>query len=410
MKTIYFLLLFLTYSLPAQESLNSFSWMETLTKNDQVNICGSPNIQNTKNSLRKNFFLGNPKKGYAFTNLLSHADYWKILKEENFQSAKSKLEKKFNQAVLWEISPDGTSRFLGPPKEVKITFKSSVKDCTEGKPRYEGDQCKHTSCCSEKFPGVVVLWKFEETEYKLDFSPDPSVALVVTSPTAKRRDVRFCHITEPFKWKSDLHTKYRQECALTSKEFVKNLPNGNVDVWCADGGKRKDFGPMAFDVLHAMSVAAFYEKRLDRRKSAFEMLESFDCKNLSECKEFLYLLDWGIKSTQLIAKDQNQIKKAELLRDNVKIKVQNLNQEKVSFRGDLIQIIAEDKKCKTDEQCKLVPTSCSCSCGEGVSHLRYLSYLSLLEKECKNYQGPTCKILCPGKVKCITNECTYHVD
>jgi hypothetical protein len=296
--------------------------METLTKNDKVNICGSPNIQNTKNSLRKNFFLGNPKKGYAFTNLLSNADYWKILKEDNFQSAKSKLEKKFNQAVLWEISPDGTSRFLGPPKEVKITFKSSVKDCTEGKPRYEGDQCKHASCCSEKFPGVVVLWKFEETEYKLDFSPDPSVALVVTSPNVKKRDLRFCHITEPFKWKSDLHSKYRQECALTSKEFVKNLPNGNVDVWCADGGKRKDFGPMAFDVLHAMSVAAFFDKRLDRRQSAFEMLEAFECKNLSECKEFLYLLDWGIKSTHLVAKN---LKKAEELRQKIELKIQGMN-------------------------------------------------------------------------------------
>ncbi|MCC7406272.1 MAG: hypothetical protein IT288_17900 [Bdellovibrionales bacterium] len=90
-------------------------------------------------------------------------------------------------------------------------------------------------------------------------------------------------------------SKYRQECALTSQEFKGNLPSNFTSVWCAND-KRRDFGEMGSDVVHAMAVAAFYEKRMDRRLAAMNLLESYTCKTREECKEFHHLLDWGIKS------------------------------------------------------------------------------------------------------------------
>lgn len=85
-------------------------------------------------------------------------------------------------------------------------------------------------------------------------------------------------------------SKYRQECALTSSSFKGNLPLGFTTVWCAND-KRKDFGKMGPDVVHAMAVAAFYEKNLDRRMAALNLLETYECANLAECKEFHNLLD-----------------------------------------------------------------------------------------------------------------------
>ncbi len=325
-KKLIALILFLTFAslAIADDSINSFAWLETLSKNDRVNICGSRLVQNTKNSLRKHFFLGNPKKGYVFSNMLTHSDYWTILREQSVLSAKEKMEKAFNQSSLWEISPDGTSRYLGSPKKIEFTFKSTVKDCQNGSPRYEGDQCKNATCCREKFPGVVVHWSYDGILYKLDYSPDPSVSLVITRSDKKERDLRFCHVQESFKWKADLHSKYRQECAHTSQEFKKNLPDGDVDVWCADGGSRKDFGPMGFDVLHAMAVGTFYEKRLDRRKQALSMLETYECSELRECKEFLYLLDWGIKSSRLHKSNQDLVNTTEKLRSKVTDRINQL--------------------------------------------------------------------------------------
>lgn len=91
------------------------------------------------------------------------------------------------------------------------------------------------------------------------------------------------------------HSKYRQDCALTSREFKKRLPDTFTTVWCADD-KRKDFGVMGDDVIHAMAVAAFYDKRMDRRLAGMTMLERYECADHAGCKEFHYLLDWGIKS------------------------------------------------------------------------------------------------------------------
>jgi hypothetical protein len=116
-------------------------------------------------------------------------------------------------------------------------------------------------------------------------------------------------------------SKYRQECALTSKEFKGNLPSSFTTVWCADD-KRKDFGKMGADVVHAMAVAAFYEKRMDRRVAAMNMLEKYDCESKENCKEFHYLLDWGIKSGHPRRYNKDLATRANDLRERVSKRLQ----------------------------------------------------------------------------------------
>lgn len=116
------------------------------------------------------------------------------------------------------------------------------------------------------------------------------------------------------------HSKYRQECALTSAEFKKRLPNTFTTVWCADD-KRKDFGVMGADVIHAMAVAAFYDKRMDRRLAGMTMLERYECVDLAACKEFHHLLDWGIKSGHPHRYSKDLAKQAQALRDKVAQKI-----------------------------------------------------------------------------------------
>jgi len=115
-------------------------------------------------------------------------------------------------------------------------------------------------------------------------------------------------------------SKYRRECALTSKEFKGNLPSNFTDVWCAND-KRNDFGAMGSDIVHAMAVAAFYEKRMDRRNSAMNLLEKYDCENLEQCKEFHHLLDWGIKSGHPARYNKDLAARASALREKVSAKL-----------------------------------------------------------------------------------------
>lgn len=117
-------------------------------------------------------------------------------------------------------------------------------------------------------------------------------------------------------------SKYRQECALTSKTFKNNLPNESVDVWCADD-RRKDFGEMGPDVVHAMVVALFYERRLDRRLSAMNMLEKYDCSTREDCIELNRLLDWGRKSSHIEKLNQDLSFRVKKLQDNVETSLKN---------------------------------------------------------------------------------------
>ncbi len=180
---------------------NSTEWIKILGTNNKVNICGNRFILNNGSSLKKNFFSAKTKKGYAFTNLVSYDEYWKILKEQNLESAKKALEDGFLKASLWEIETNGTTRFLGLPDKVEMNFTSTVKDCVEGAQKTIGSQCLNGSeaekaaCCMEKFTGPLVTWKYKKIKYKLNFSPDPSVSFTLSNS----KEVYFCQIKENFK-------------------------------------------------------------------------------------------------------------------------------------------------------------------------------------------------------------------
>lgn len=119
-----------------------------------------------------------------------------------------------------------------------------------------------------------------------------------------------------FSYAEDRPSKGRMECALTSSEYKKNLPSGMVDVWCATTGLR--LGKMDYDILHAMIVATFYDKRMDRRMFAIDQLEKYECGSPEHCKEFHYLLDWGIKSGHPRRYSESLAERAENLRNKVR--------------------------------------------------------------------------------------------
>jgi hypothetical protein len=123
---------------------------------------------------------------------------------------------------------------------------------------------------------------------------------------------------------SSKHSEYRLQCGLASKEYVGNLPSKFVKVACFDD-KRKDFGEMGHDVLHIVTVAAFYEERMVNRISAMNLLEKYNCKTKTECREFHQLLDWGIKSGHPQKYNKSLAKRANILRNKVSKKLSSFN-------------------------------------------------------------------------------------
>lgn len=86
----------------------------------------------------------------------------------------------------------------------------------------------------------------------------------------------------------------------------------------------------------------------------------------------------------------------------------SVQQAEVNFKQpDVVSIEMIDRSCVSDSDCTTVSTKCSCSCGEGVSKNKLQKYLNLVETSCQNYQGPYCKVLCNGQVKCLEKVCTY---
>lgn len=118
-------------------------------------------------------------------------------------------------------------------------------------------------------------------------------------------------------------SKARQECALTSTEFIGNLPDKFLDVPCADFGKRKDFGEMGSDVVHVMAVGAFYSKRLDHRLAAMRMLEKYECQTKEECKVFEHLLEWGTKTTVLTHRHMELHDRARAMKQKLEMKLKS---------------------------------------------------------------------------------------
>lgn len=154
-----------------------------------VSICGNNNIQLTKKSLSKNFIFGKPAKGYLITDLISYDEYWQILKTKNLIEAKSELKVRLNDAQLWIATREGVES-LGSPANVEFPFTATVKDCLDGAKTTLGNNCAGSeSCCAEKFVGPVITWK---EQFRLGYSPDPSVRLKISGDSQPR----YCEIRD----------------------------------------------------------------------------------------------------------------------------------------------------------------------------------------------------------------------
>ena len=78
-KHPFFLCLFLiniTFAAEKKLDLTTLKWPQELKKVgiEKVNICGTPDIQISLQSLKKDFFSGKNQKGYLFSNLISNGE------------------------------------------------------------------------------------------------------------------------------------------------------------------------------------------------------------------------------------------------------------------------------------------------------------------------------------------------
>lgn len=182
-------------------SAHAANWRNALSSKgvNEVNLCGSSEIQHTRRSLAKHFIVNG--KGFLFTGLISHDRYWEILKTMKKAEADKEIENIFRSSHLWQISPEGTITDLGLPSKIDLRYKSTVKDCVNGAEKTIGGTCtdkeepKKIACCSEKFTGPTITWTVNKKDYVLFYSPDPSVRLRVPD----ERLHRFCHAKDKFK-------------------------------------------------------------------------------------------------------------------------------------------------------------------------------------------------------------------
>lgn len=188
---------FLAFAGPKKLQLGNLNWPQILKKSGvlEVNICGSAEIQNSISSLKQDFLIGNNKKGYLLSGLISIEKYRQILKTQNLISAKEELKKTFSTTTLWEVSEYGEVRNLGFPVEVQLPFTATVMDCMNGAKTTLGMSCSNQkadqieACCSEKFIGPIASWKNTNENFTLNYSPDPSIKLKVPN----EKSIRFCH-------------------------------------------------------------------------------------------------------------------------------------------------------------------------------------------------------------------------
>jgi len=179
--------------------ISELPWLGKLAEQNvqEFSVCGSSEIQPTKKSLAKHFILGSKPSGYLFSNLLSHQRYFKLLSEKNLDEAKAELQKEFSKTHLWKYTKEKGFEDLGTPTQVASGFSASIKDCMEGAKTTLGSDCSRfdgdsrRSCCAEKFVGPEISWE-TEGEYKLLYSPDPSVRFKV----AGEKKHRYCNVQE----------------------------------------------------------------------------------------------------------------------------------------------------------------------------------------------------------------------
>jgi len=185
----------MAFSAERKINLRDFEWAHTLKqeKVDKINICGNADILVTKRSIGNDFLIGDPKKGYLFSSLITYDEYWNILESSGLEKAKAELTKRFKQTVLWQVSESAKVTRIGTPSRVTFAMTATVKDCIKGAKTTLGNDCSRwenkSACCKEKFVGPEIYWKNDWGEFRLGYSPDPSIRLKV--PNEKKH--RFCH-------------------------------------------------------------------------------------------------------------------------------------------------------------------------------------------------------------------------
>ena len=174
-------------------------WFPLLLKQSvkEFHVCGNADIFPKAKSINKDFLFGPEGSGFLFSNLLGHNDYFSLLENQNLEQSKKSLLKAFGEARLWRYSKVGGLENLGQPTKIELPYTATVKDCLEGAPRTIGGVCSEerlkvsSSCCKEKFVGPIIYWG-DQLQYKLLYSPDPSVRLRVSGEKLHR----FCNILE----------------------------------------------------------------------------------------------------------------------------------------------------------------------------------------------------------------------
>ncbi len=159
------------------------------------NICGSADILLNKKSLNKDFFQGVPPRGYFFTEMISYQEFLDVLASKNLLDAKVALLQKFNISHLWIFTEGKGLEDFGVPSKIDLPFTATIKDCVEGAKTTLGNDCssyklsERRSCCAEKFSGPSVYWG-KRSDFKLMYSPDPSVRLKVFGESKHR----YCNV------------------------------------------------------------------------------------------------------------------------------------------------------------------------------------------------------------------------
>jgi hypothetical protein len=70
-----------------------------------------------------------------------------------------------------------------------------------------------------------------------------------------------------------------------------------------------------------------------------------------------------------------------------------------------LKIDAADATCRSDADCWMTMTHCSCDCGAPINRAHWQKYLDAQERMCKNYRGMMCKMACNDTVICDKGVC-----
>ena len=76
-----------------------------------------------------------------------------------------------------------------------------------------------------------------------------------------------------------------------------------------------------------------------------------------------------------------------------------------SREGPTLEVDPLDQACAGDGECTMTMTRCSCSCGVPINKLHQQKYLDAQTQMCRGYQGPMCKMSCPGEPMCVGGTC-----